>query len=45
MDLVLLSLEKRSLNGNKYDFSVHYSSTNKSNILKIHRYLMIKNDV
>ena len=41
MDLVLLSLEKYL--GNVYDFSVNYNSTDKSDILNIHKYLMIKN--
>ena len=33
------------LKGNAYDFSVVYSSVDKSNILNIHKYLMIKNSV
>ena len=33
------------LKGNAYDFSVVYSSVDKSNILNIHKYLMIKNGV
>ena len=33
-----------SLNGNVYDFSVHYNSINKSTILNIHKYLMIQYD-
>ena len=31
-----------SLNGNLYDFSVDYNSTDKSDILNIHKYLMAK---
>ena len=34
-----------SLNGNVYDFSVNYNSIDKSCILKIHKYLRIKNDI
>ena len=34
-----------SLNGNVCDFSVDYSSIDQSNILNIHKYLMIKNNV
>ena len=34
-----------SLNGNVYDFSVDYNSINKSDILNIHKYLMIKNNI
>ena len=34
-----------SLNGNVCDFSVYYSSIDQSNILNIHKYLMIKNNV
>ena len=33
-----------SLNRNAYDFSVDYNSVDKSNILNIHKYLMIKNN-
>ena len=36
------SISKVSLNGNVYDFSVDYNSINKSDILNIHNYLMIK---
>ena len=46
MDLVLLSLEKYFyLNENVYDFSVDYNSIDKSDILSIHKYLMIKNNI
>ena len=34
-----------SSKGNAYDFSVDCSSIDKSNILNIHKYLMIKNSV
>ena len=34
-----------SLNGDVYDFSVDYSSIDKSDILNIHRYLTTKNDI
>ena len=34
-----------SLNGNVYDFSVDYSSIDKSDILNIHKYLMTKNNI
>ena len=34
-----------SSNGNVYDFSVHYNSIKKSDILNIHKYLMTKNNI
>ena len=34
-----------SLNGNVYDFSVHYNFIYKSDILNIHKYLMTKNNL
>ena len=34
-----------SLNGNVYDFSVDYNSIDKSDILKIHKYLMTNNNI
>ena len=34
-----------SLKGNVYDFSVDYVAIDKSNILNIHKYLMIKNSI
>ena len=34
-----------SLNENVYDFSVDYNSINKSDILNIHKYLMITNNI
>ena len=36
---------KISLNGTLYDFSVDHSSIKKENILNIHQYIMIKNNV
>ena len=44
---VFSALEYRevSLNRNVYDFSVDYNSIDKSNILNIHKYLMIKNSM
>ena len=33
-----------SLNGNVYDFPVDYNFIDKSNVLNIHKYLMIKNN-
>ena len=36
---------KVSLNGSVYDFSVDYSSIDKSDILNIHKYLMTKNNM
>ena len=41
------ALESRevSLNGNVYYFSADYNSVDKSNILNIHKYLMIKNNI
>ena len=34
-----------SLNGNVYDFSLHYNSIDKSDISNIHKYLMTKNNI
>ena len=34
-----------SLNGNAYDFSVDYNAIDKSDILHIHKYLMVKNNI
>ena len=34
-----------SLKGNVYDFSVDYSSIDKSDIVNINKYLMIKNNI
>ena len=34
-----------SLNGNMYDFLLHYNSTDKSDILNIHKHLMYKNNI
>ena len=33
------------LNGSVFDFSVNYNSIEKSDILNIHKYLMIKNNL
>ena len=43
----LNALESReaSFNGNFYDFLVNYSSIDKCDILNIHKYLMIKNNI
>ena len=37
--------KEESLNRNANDFSVDYNSTDKSDILKIHEYLMAKNNI
>ena len=34
-----------SLKGNVYDFSVYYDVIDKSEILNIHKYLMVKNNI
>ena len=34
-----------SLNGTVYDFSVEHNSIEKEDILNIHQYLMIKNNI
>ena len=34
-----------SLNGTLYDFSVDHSSIRKEDILNIHQYLMVKNNI
>ena len=34
-----------SLNGNMYDFLLDYNSTDKSDILNIHKHLMHKNNI
>ena len=34
-----------SLKGNVYDYSVGYNAIDKSDILKIHKYLMVKNNI
>ena len=36
--------EEVSLNENVYDFSVNFNSTDKSDILNIHKYLITKNN-
>ena len=40
-----LKFREASLNGNVYDFSVDYNSIDKSDILNIHKHLMIKNNI
>ena len=40
-----LNLEKLSLNEDVYNFSVDYKSIDKSDILKIYKYLMSKNNI
>ena len=39
------NINDTKLYGNIYDFSVDYSTISNENILKIHKYLMKKNDV
>ena len=34
-----------SLKGNVYDFSIDYNGTDKSDILNIHKYLVVKNNI
>ena len=34
-----------SLNGNLYDFSVDHNPSKKEDILNIHQYLMVKNNI
>ena len=34
-----------SFNGDAYDFSVDYISIDKSDILNIHKYFMVKNNI
>ena len=41
----MLIREEISLKGNAYDFSVDYDDIDKSTILNIHKYLMIKNNI
>ena len=36
---------KVSLNGNMYNFSVDFNAIDKSDILNIHIYLMVKNNI
>ena len=45
--LLVDKLESRevSLNGTVYDFSVHYNSIDKSDILNIQKHLITKNNV
>ena len=44
-DLNLSVLNQISLNGTVFDFSVDPSSIEKEDILNIHQYLMIKNNI
>ena len=37
--------EEVSLKWNVYDFSIDYDAINKSGILNIHKYLMVKNNI
>ena len=39
------NINDTNLNGNVYDFSVDYSPISNENIIKIHKYLMKKNDL
>ena len=34
-----------SLKGNVHDFLIDYNSTDKSDILNIHKYLVVKNNI
>ena len=38
-------VEEVYFKGNVYDFSVDYDAIDKSNVLNIHKYLMIKNSI
>ena len=38
-------VEEVSLKGNVYDFSVHYNAIDKCDILNMHKYLMVKNNI
>ena len=40
-----VDVEKVSLKGNVYDFSVDYNAIDKSDILNIHKHLMVKNNI
>ena len=45
---LILYLEKSreaSLKWNIYDFSIDYNAINKSDILNIHKYLMVKDNI
>ena len=33
------------LKGNLYDFSIDYNAIDKSDILNVHKYLMVKNNI
>ena len=43
--LMSSSAREVSLGGNVYDFSVDCHAINKSDILNIHKYLMVKNNI
>ena len=43
--LIDLEPERKSLNGNVYDFSVDNNSIDKSEILNIYKYLMNKKNI
>ena len=45
MDLVLLTFKKCHLKGNPFDFLVDYNFINKSDILNMHKYLMVKDNI
>ena len=40
-----INSEEVSLKGNVYDFLVDYDAIDKSNILNIHKYIMIKSSI
>ena len=39
------NIKKIALNGYVYNFSVSYNAADKCNIINIHKYLMVKNDI
>ena len=45
IDFMLLNLEKNLWEEKSKDFSVDYSAIDKSDILDIHKYLMVKNNI
>ena len=45
IDFMLLNLEKNLREKMSKDFSVDYSAIDKSDILDIHKYLMVKNNI
>ena len=44
-DFMLLSPDKYLWEENVYDFSVDYNAIDKSDILGIHKHLMVKNNI